>query len=360
MSRHYGDFDANSVIYMEFTTVANANSIAQSLANGNIVLFRDAASANAIGGVTLATDLGMTGRNLVTVNMAANSGYFTSGSFFHAVVNNGNVAGSSAAGYGVGSFTVRADSALKPTVAGRTLGVDSGGNVSANIVNVTQTFNMAGNVSGTFANANGTLNTNLTQWLGVAPQQLGAANGVVINGINGGNVTATFVANITGNMTGSVGSMNGNVGGNILGNMNGNVGGNIAGNLIGTAASVIGSVGSVVGGVGGGVAGDIGGNVNGNLIGNVLGNMNGNVAGSMGNISAGGAAFIGNTMLDLPSAVEVNITPRLALRYAASSVAGNLSGGNTTTVEIKGVGVGTTRITATVEANGNTRTVVLS
>lgn len=208
--RHYGDYDANAVVYMEFTTVANGNSVAQTLANGNIVVFKDNSNANSIAGVTLNVDWGLTGRHLVAINTAANGTYYAGGSFFHAALANGNTAGTSVAGYGVGSFTVRADSALKPTVAGRTLGVDASGFGDANVRLwncATMNANITGNITGTVGNANGTLNVNLIQWLAVAPQQLGGANGVVINGINGGNITTNLVAN----MTGSVNTVNGNV-----------------------------------------------------------------------------------------------------------------------------------------------------
>lgn len=204
--RHYGDVDQNTVVYAEFTTVANGNSVASTLANGNVVVFKDASSANSVAGLTLSTDVGITGRHVVTVNTQANNTYYSTGSFFHIALMNGNVAGSSVAGYGVASFTIRASSSLKPTTVGRTIGVDAGGNAQANV----------------------------QAWLGVAPQQLGAANGVVINGINSGNITA----NITGNLSGSVNAVNTTVQANVTVWTVGAITTNITGNLTGSVNSV--------------------------------------------------------------------------------------------------------------------------
>lgn len=502
MSRHYGDYDLSTNIQGKFTTVANGNQVASALANGNLVVFKDNGTGNSVAGITLTASFSsIVGYNHWNCNTAANSTFFSAGSFFDVVLNNGNVAGSSVAGYSVASFTLRTDSALKPTTAGRTFTVDAGGTGQGNVTtwlgtavvafgaangpvinginlgNITQ--NITGNMTGSIGNANATLsvntiqmsgdataadnlenayddtagpvpwnaimdqgtaqsatgntvvlrsaatfaddtligatiavlgstqgywqsrlindntsaddtvnvdafavtptgtvtykifasppssannpyNVNVQQWGGVTVTAFGAANGPVINGVNGGNITTTIVGtitgNITGNMTGSVGSMNGNVGGSILGNMNGNVAGSVA-SVTGAVGSVTGAVGSVTGAVGS-VTGAIGGNLNGSVLGSMNGNILGNVVGSVGNISQNAANLTANTLLDFTSAIEVGITPRLAMRYTAAAVAGNLTGGNTTTVTIKGAAVATTRLTATVESDGNSRTVV--
>lgn len=78
-------------------------------------------------------------------------------------------------------------------------------------------------------------------------------------------------------------------------------------------------------------------------------------------LAADAANEIADALLDRSGAVETGITPRLALRYAASALAGILSGAATTTVTIKAINDGaTTRITATVDADGNRSAVTLS
>lgn len=80
----------------------------------------------------------------------------------------------------------------------------------------------------------------------------------------------------------------------------------------------------------------------------------------VGDITAGALNAIADALLDRADAIETGITPRLAQRYGVAALAGVLSGAATTTVAILGAGVGTTRITATVDANGNRSVIVLS
>lgn len=59
-------------------------------------------------------------------------------------------------------------------------------------------------------------------------------------------------------------------------------------------------------------------------------------------------------------AVETGLNARQALSVIAASTAGLLSGGGTTTITIKGAGVATTRITATVDSNNNRTAITLA
>lgn len=320
---YLGDFAANANVVHRFTTRSNSTSVPTAWAGANLLVYAGNANANVSDGITLANGT-QTGVNVFTVATAANATFYTTGRDYDVVASTGTVGGSSVIGEVIASFSIENRVVARVT-----------GNISGSILG-----GMNGNVAGTVGNVVGTPNINVQQWLGVAPQQLGAANGVVINGVNGGNITQ----NIVGNMTGSVGSMNGNVGGNVLGNMNGNVGGNIAGNVAGTVANItgtpnVGTAVSVTGNVAG-VTGSVGGNVAGNLVGNIQGNLQG---------------MVGNA-----NAVEVGVPIQLALRYTAAAAAGNLTGGNTLVTVMTGVTNSTTRLTAAVEANGNTRTVTYS
>lgn len=65
------------------------------------------------------------------------------------------------------------------------------------------------------------------------------------------------------------------------------------------------------------------------------------------------ADYTADSILDQADGVESGITPRGALRLIAAASAGKLSGAATTTVAIRNVGDSKTRITATVDADGN-------
>lgn len=67
-----------------------------------------------------------------------------------------------------------------------------------------------------------------------------------------------------------------------------------------------------------------------------------------------------DAFLDRSNAIETGITPRLAIRYSASALCGVLSGAGGATITIQGIGVGTTRNTATVDANGNRTGITLT
>lgn len=58
--------------------------------------------------------------------------------------------------------------------------------------------------------------------------------------------------------------------------------------------------------------------------------------------------------------VETGLNARQALSVIAASTAGVLSGGGTSTIVIKGAGVATTRITATVDVNNNRTAITLA
>ncbi len=60
-----------------------------------------------------------------------------------------------------------------------------------------------------------------------------------------------------------------------------------------------------------------------------------------------------DALLDRADAIETGLTPRQALRLLASALAGKLSGAATTTITIRNTADSKTRITATVDSDGN-------
>lgn len=347
---YLGDFPANAVVTTRFTTRAFQSGVPTATANANMVVFKGNANLNVIDGVSLNAG-SIAGVNMLEINTAANQTFYTTGTDFQCVFANGNVSGNSIAGEVAMLFSIQ--NRIVVTVTGNVAGSIQGGmngNVGGN-VNGDVGGNVRGSILGSM-NGNVLGNVNGDVVGNVRGSLLGSMNGNVLGNVNGstGSVVGNIGGNLNGNVNGSLlGSMNGNVLGNISGNVNGSVLGNLNGNVNG---NVVGTVARVTG--------DVSGNLNGSVLGSLNGSILGNVVGSVGNILAGGAQFIADTYLDRADAIETGITPRLAQRYTSSAVAGNLTGGNSLTTVIKGVGGTTTRITAAVLPSGDTRTVTLS
>lgn len=149
-------------------------------------------------------------------------------------------------------------------------------------------------------------------------------------GING---TALSVVTVTGNV-------NGNVGGNVTGSV-GSVTGNVGGNVVGSVASVAGAVGSVTGSVGSISTGGI--------------TSSSFAASSItaASLATDAGTELATALLDLSDGVETSITVRQAIRAMASMLVGTVSGGGTGTEVFKSIGGSTTRVTATVESDGD-------
>lgn len=77
------------------------------------------------------------------------------------------------------------------------------------------------------------------------------------------------------------------------------------------------------------------------------------VAGDAMALTASERNSTADALLDRTDGVETSVTPRGALRLMLSALAGKLSGAATTTVTIRNVGDSKSRITATVDADGN-------
>jgi hypothetical protein len=144
--------------------------------------------------------------------------------------------------------------------------------------------------------------------------------------------------------------------------------GNITGSLSGSVGSVTGAVGSVTGNVGGNVTGSVG-----SLATQAKADVNAEVDTALADYDAPTnaelttavdalptAAENAAALLDLTDGIETSITPRQALRAMLASVAGVLSGASegSTEVTIKNPSGGTTRLTVTVDEDGNRSAVV--
>lgn len=326
MSKHLGDYDASTVIYGKFSTYRPSTGATFTLGGTPALsVYKDNSTTQSTSGVTLTADFdAVTGLNHFAIDTSADGTFYSAGSFFDIVITTGTVDGVSVTGTVVASFTIRKNSALKPTTAGRTLDVSTGGEAGldwANIGSPTTTQNLSGTSTKAIEPtvAGRTLDVSTGGEAGIDWANIGSPTTAVnlsATNIDVDQVVAS-VSGAVGSVTGAVGSVTGNVGGNVVGSvgsvtatvtanmaqisgdsvaadnleamLDGTGGvtlttaitGNITGNLSGSVGSVTGAVGSVTGAVG-----------------SVTGNVGGNVAGSVGSVTGLTNATIADAVWD--------------------------------------------------------------
>ncbi len=191
---HLGDFDTSAVVYGKFTTYRPSTGATFTLGGTPALsVYKDNSTTQSTTGVTLTADFdSVTGLNHFAIDTSADGTFYSAGSFFDIVITTGTVDSVSVTGSVVGSFTIRKNSALKPTTAARTLDVSAGGEAGidwANIGSPTTAVNLSA--------------TNID-----VDQVVASVSGAV------GSVTGAV-----GSVTGAVGSVTGNVGGNVTGSV---------------------------------------------------------------------------------------------------------------------------------------------
>lgn len=283
-----GDFAADQTFDHKWATVTTTGAPTQLAGSPVISVYIDNSTTQITAGITLSVDFdGVTGMNNVRIVATTANGY-TSGSNFQIVITTGTVGGTSVVGYVVGSFSINARAALRPTTAGRTLDVSAGGEAGvdwANVGSPTTTVDLSGTTIKTTQKVDvdtiktnpvvngGTITFPTTATLAsttniTAGTVTTATNVTTVNGLAANVITATSIAadaitdakvasdvtiasvtGAVGSVTGAVGSVTGNVGGNVTGSV---------GSVVGAVGSVTGAVGSVTGNVGGNVTGSVG------------------------------------------------------------------------------------------------------
>lgn len=133
-----GDFDTSAVIYGKFTTRNFSTGAPFTLAGTPALsVYKDNSVTQSTTGVTLTADFdSVTGLNHFAIDTSADGTFYSAGSFFDIVITTGTVNSVSVVGEVVASFTLRKDSGLKPTTAGRTLDVSAGGEAGVDWANV--------------------------------------------------------------------------------------------------------------------------------------------------------------------------------------------------------------------------------
>jgi len=364
-----GDFDSGAVIYGKFTTF-NPSTGAPFTLGGSPVLsvYKDDSAGETTTGVTLTADFdSKTGLNHFAIDTS--NAFYSAGSFFDIVITTGTVNAVSAVGSVVGRFTIRKTAALKPTTAGRTLDVSSGGEAGIDLANVgspTQTLNLSGttistsqvvaSVSGSVGSVAGNVGGNVVG--SVASVTAGVTVGTN-NDKTGYTLTQAFPTNFA--------SLDINASGHISRvtlvdttttntDMRGTDGAALASAWTSTRAAYLDSVLLAV---------------NNNRTVQVTGSHR--VAADMHEsqpgaihattfeagaidataLAADAANEIADALLDRADAIETGLTLRGAIRLDTAALAGKLSGAAGTTVTIRNVGDTKARITATVDADGN-------
>lgn len=147
--KHMGDYDTSAVIYGKFTTFRPSTGAAYTLGGTPALsVYKDNSTTQSTTGVTLTADFdSVTGLNHFAIDTSADGTFYSAGSFFDIVITTGTVDSVSVVGSVVASFTLRKNSALKPTTAGRTLDVSAGGEAGvdwANVGSPTTVLNLSG------------------------------------------------------------------------------------------------------------------------------------------------------------------------------------------------------------------------
>lgn len=138
MSKHLGDFDASTVIYGKFTTYRPSSGAPFTLAGTPALsVYKDNSTTQSTSGVTLTVDFdAVTGLHHFAIDTSADGTFYSAGSNFDVVITAGTVDGVSVVGSAIASFSIRKDSALKATTAGRTLDVTATGEAGIDLANI--------------------------------------------------------------------------------------------------------------------------------------------------------------------------------------------------------------------------------
>lgn len=136
--KYIGDYDLSTVIIDKFTT-KNPDTALPYLLSGSpaICVYKDGVTTPSTAGVSLTTNFNsVVGLNHCAIDTSADGTFYSAGSFYHVVLSAGSVNAYSVTGQVICAFTLRKNSGLKPTVAGRALDVSAGGEAGIDWANI--------------------------------------------------------------------------------------------------------------------------------------------------------------------------------------------------------------------------------
>jgi len=142
------DYALGSTIDFKFTSRDIYSGIPVNLASGAVAAYPDNSTSEITAGITLSGSPfdSIAGLNNVRVVATSGNGY-AAGVNYSLVLTAGTVDGVSVVGEVVGEFSIEAQSALRPTVAGKTLDVSNAGNAGidwGNVENPTTVVDLSG------------------------------------------------------------------------------------------------------------------------------------------------------------------------------------------------------------------------
>lgn len=153
MVAFYGDYDTTETVYMPFNTFTSDDPSASvtitNLASTDVHIHKDGSTTqrSSANGVTVSVDFDtITGNHLVAIDLSDNSdaGYYANGSTYQVRMEGTTVDGATINAW-IGAFSI--GRMLRPTTAGRTLDVESGGCAGidwANVANPTTAVDLSG------------------------------------------------------------------------------------------------------------------------------------------------------------------------------------------------------------------------
>lgn len=163
-----GDFATGGTIRGYFNTRKSTGQPITFSGSPALAVYKDDGTTESTAGITLTIDFdSRTGMHLFAIDTSADGSFYSAGSDFRVVVSSGTVDSINVAGSKVAEFSLANRSALRPTIAGRTLDVSSGGEAGidfANIGSPTSSVNLSGTTIGTVTNR---VTANTDQWNGV-------------------------------------------------------------------------------------------------------------------------------------------------------------------------------------------------
>lgn len=134
------DYALGTTFDLKFTTRAFATGIPTTMAGSpTVVAYPDNSTTEITAGITLTFTGGFDGvAGLCNVRVVATggNGYAAGSNYSLVLAGTGTVAGTSVTGEVIGEFSLEAQSALRPTTAGRTLDVSAGGESGIDWANI--------------------------------------------------------------------------------------------------------------------------------------------------------------------------------------------------------------------------------
>ena len=389
-----GDIRLGDTIDVKFTTTDTSGVPATLGGTPAVSAYVGNSTTEITAGITLTVDFdARTGLHNVRVVASSGNGFATATNV-DLVITAGTVGGASVVGYVIGSFSIENRSAVMPTTAGRTLDVSATGEAGIDWANIGSPTT-AQNLSGTSTKAveptvaGRTLDVSATGEAGLDWANIGSPT--TVQNLSGTTVkTATDVETDTQDIQSRLPAAL-TVGGNIKADALALSGDTVAAdnaesffdgtgyagtnNVIPTVTAVTGLTASNLDATISSRASaaslaavqadtdDLQTRLPAALVGGRIDASVGAMAANVLTAAATAADFgteVADAIFDQANGVETGVTFRQALRAIGASAAGLLSGAATTTVTIVGLDGVTTRITATVDADGNRSAVVLS